>query len=97
VRPNDSSWLRISASRNRASFEVGERRQIQARHNLRGGARRCDTAIHHHDNGGRETRDLRDRMADVDDGHPDLVAETFEIRQDLVLARIVEGRERLIH
>ena len=25
------------------------------------------------------------------------VAETFEIRQDLVLARIVEGRKRLIH
>src|SRR5258708_40195797 len=36
-------------------------------------------------------------MADVDDGHPDLVAETFEIRQDLVLARIVERRKRLIH
>src|SRR5260370_6129993 len=36
-------------------------------------------------------------MADVDDGHPDLVAETFEIRQDLVLARIVERRKRIIH
>ena len=40
---------------------------------------------------------LGDRVADIEDRHPDLVAQPLEVGQDLLLARGVERGERLVH
>ena len=53
-------------------------------------------SVQHHDVGG-QPRDLDDRMADIDDRHPGLVAQPLDIGQDLGLARLVERSERLVH
>ena len=44
-----------------------------------------------------EPRDFRDRVADVDDRDVELVAQPFDVVEDLGLARNVERRQRLVH
>ena len=70
--------------------KIGERDQIQARHDVGGRSRRYDATIRHHDHGTRQTRNFRHRMADIDNGHFGLVVQALQIRKDLSLARFIE-------
>ena len=56
-----------------------------------------DAAVLNSHDGGRQPRDLRKRMRHIDDRHLRFVSEPFDEGQDVVLARLVERRERLIH
>ena len=66
-------------------------------HDLGGGPDRLHSPIGHQHDCRREPRDLGGGMADIDKRHPAVVAQTLEIRQDLVLAGIVERGQRLVH
>ena len=52
--------------------------------------------VHQHDLVG-EAFDLGDRVGDVDDRQRQPIAQPLEERQDLVLGRAVERRQRLVH
>ena len=54
-------------------------------------------AVGEKDDGVGEPRDLVDRVADIDDRQPHLVAEPLDIGKELRLPRLVEGGERLVH
>ena len=49
------------------------------------------------DERGREPGHLGDGMADVDDGDAGLIAQPFDVGQDLRLARFIERGQRLVH
>ncbi|BBK33495.1 hypothetical protein STHU_41290 [Allostella humosa] len=53
-------------------------------------------ARHQHDRAG-EARHLVDRVADIEDRDARFVAQAFDVRQDLGLAGMVEGGQRLVH
>ncbi len=60
------------------------------------GAGAQDAPVLERDDGGGEARDLRRRVADIEDGDDGLSGEAFEIGQDLGLAGLVEGGEGLV-
>ncbi len=64
---------------------------------LFGGAGTGDAAGLQHHHGGGEAGHLGDRVTDVEDRQAGLVAQPFEIGQDLFLAGRIQRRERLVH
>ena len=80
----------------RAAFEAARQRAAgPAGHHLRTGPAASDLPVGQHDRV-REAHDLLDRVAHVDDRNPHFVAQALDVVQDLLLARRVERRERLV-
>src|SRR5215510_6661800 len=76
---------------------AGQGEEIEALHDLRRRPDCRDLSVGQQHNGCREAGHFGDGVADIDDGDLALVAEAFDVGQDLSLARIVEGGERLVH
>src|SRR5215510_5030762 len=70
--------------------KIGERDQIEARHDIGRRSSRHDVTIRHHDHGTGQTCDLWHRMADIDNRHLRLVVEALQVRKDLSLTRVIE-------
>ncbi len=82
----------------RARFAaVHHRQEIEALHQVDGRAGRAHLAARQDHERIGEARDFGDRVADIDDRDAGFVAQPFEIGHDLLLARIVERSQRLIH
>ena len=73
---------------------AGERLKIEAAHDLRDRPGGGDPAVGDQHQRGRQPRHLGQRMADINDGDPLLVAQRLDVGQDLALARLVERREQ---
>src|SRR2546428_1457467 len=73
------------------------RAQVEPSHDLVDVAYRDRLAVGQNDDRIREARNLRDRMADVDDRDGEVVAQQFDVTQHFVTPRDVEGGQRLVH
>ncbi len=76
---------------------AGQRAQLQAAGELLHRSHRGDPPLGDQHHGVGEAHDLLHGMADVDDGQRQLVAQALDERQDLLLARLVERGQRLVH
>ena len=74
----------------------GDRPEVEPRHDLRDRAARNRTAVRHQHHPFGQPHHLLDRMPDVDDRDPQLVAQPLDVVQDLALAAGVERGERLV-
>ena len=73
------------------------RQKIKPLHDRGGRTGGGDLALRHDHHVARQPRHFRHRMADIDDRHLGLVAQTFDVGQDLSLARLVQRSKRLVH
>ena len=95
LRP--SAWCATTRASSTAPAARGpERRHARVAQHLGRRPLPHHPAVLERDHRRRQPRHLGRGVADVEDRHPDLVAQPLEIGQDLGLARVVERGERLV-
>ena len=75
----------------------GQRDQVEPVEDARRRPHGGNLAVGEQHDRGSQPGDLGNGVADIDDRHPAFIAQALDVGQDLGLARLVEGRQRLVH